>query len=67
MINKQMHATILMVTHDSFAASYCRRILFVKDGKVSQELIRGDKTRREFFSDIIDVITVLGGDSADVL
>lgn len=66
-INTQMNGTILMVTHDSFAASYCKRILFVKDGKVYQELIRGDKTRREFFSDIIDVITVLGGDSADVL
>ena len=40
-LNEQLHATILMVTHDAFTASYCKRILFIKDGKIFNELIRG--------------------------
>jgi putative ABC transport system ATP-binding protein len=67
MLNTTRDATILMVTHDSFAASYCKRILFIKDGKIFNELIKGDSTRREFFARIIEVVTLLGGDSADVL
>ncbi len=66
MLNRELNATILMVTHDSFAASYCKRILFIKDGKIFNELIRGDDTRKEFFRRIIEVVTLLGGDS-DVL
>ncbi|NTU89354.1 MAG: ABC transporter ATP-binding protein [Actinobacteria bacterium] len=66
-LNTQRHATILMVTHDSYAASYCSRILFIKDGKLFNEIIKGDKTRKEFFTDIVAVISFLGGDSADVL
>jgi len=66
-LNRNLGATILMVTHDAFTASYCQRILFIKDGKLFNELIRGEDTRKEFFSKIIDVVTLLGGDAANVL
>lgn len=61
-LNKEISATILMVTHDSFAASYCRRILFIKDGKLFNELIRGNETRKQFFDRIMEVVSVLGGE-----
>lgn len=60
-LNKDMHATILMVTHDAFSASYCDRIIFIKDGKIFTELIKGNKSRSAFFNEIIDVLTLLGG------
>lgn len=66
-LNADLKTTILMVTHDAFTASYCSRILFIKDGKIFNELIRGDDSRREFFDKIIDVVTVLGGDLNDAL
>ena len=66
-LNRELQATILMVTHDAFTASYCRRILFIKDGKPFTELLRGDQGRKEFFTKIIEVVTILGGDSGDVL
>lgn len=66
-LNRNLGATILMVTHDAFTASYCQRILFIKDGKLFNELVRGEDTRKEFFSKIIDVVTLLGGDAANVL
>lgn len=66
-LNKDLGATILMVTHDAFTASYCHRILFIKDGKLFNELIRGNDSRKEFFGKIIDVVTLLGGDAANVL
>lgn len=66
-LNKNMNATILMVTHDAFTASYCSRILFIKDGRLFNELIRGESPRKEFFNRIIDVVTLLGGDAANVL
>ncbi len=65
-LNVYMEATILMVTHDAFTASYCSRILFIKDGKLFNELIRGNDTRKEFFDKIIDVVTLLGGDNSNV-
>lgn len=64
-INEENSATILMVTHDAFSASYARRILFLKDGKLFNELYRGEKLRREFYHEILDVLSVLGGDSGD--
>lgn len=64
-INEENSATILMVTHDAFSASYARRILFLKDGKLFHELYRGEKLRREFYHEILDVLSVLGGDSGD--
>jgi putative ABC transport system ATP-binding protein len=65
-LNKELEATILMVTHDAFTASYARRILFIKDGKIFNELVRGEDSRKEFFNKIIDIVTLLGGDSKDV-
>ena len=65
-LNKDFKATILMVTHDSFTASYCDRILFIKDGKIFTELVRGNNTRKQFFDQILDVVALLGGDVRDV-
>ena len=65
-LNKDFIATILMVTHDSFTASYCDRILFIKDGKIFTELVRGNNTRKQFFNQILDVVALLGGDVRDV-
>lgn len=65
-LNGGLKATILMVTHDAFTASYAHRILFIKDGKIFNELIRGGDSRKEFFNRIIEVITLLGGDSNSV-
>ncbi|WP_294405161.1 ABC transporter ATP-binding protein [uncultured Clostridium sp.] len=65
-LNTEMEATILMVTHDAFTASYAHRILFIKDGKIFNELVRGEDSRKDFFNKIIDVVTILGGDSKDV-
>ena len=61
-LNEEMNATILMVTHDAFTASYCKRILFIKDGKLFNELIRGTESRKDFFDHIMEVIALLGGD-----
>ncbi len=60
-------ATLLMVTHDAFTASYARRVIFIKDGKIFKELNRGKCSRKEFFDKIIDVVTLLGGDMNDAL
>lgn len=65
-LNKELNATILMVTHDAFTASYTHRILFIKDGKIFTELVRGNDTRKEFFNRIIEVISLLGGDDNNV-
>ena len=65
-LNKDFKATILMVTHDSFTASYCDRILFIKDVKIFTELVRGNNTRKQFFNQILDVVALLGGDVRDV-
>lgn len=66
-LNKELKATILMVTHDAFTSSYSSRVIFIKDGKIFHELIRGNDTRKEFFDKIIDVVTLLGGDLNDAL
>ncbi len=66
-LNQELAATILMVTHDAFTASYASRVIFIKDGKIFSELHKGDSTRKEFFDKIIDVVTVLGGDLNDAL
>ena len=65
-LNKDLDATILMATHDAFTASYAHRILFIKDGKIFNELVRGEDSRKEFFNKIIEIVTLLGGDSKDV-
>lgn len=66
-LNNDLNTTILMVTHDAFTASYAHRILFIKDGKIFNELIRGKDSRKDFFNKIIEVITLLGGDDNNVL
>lgn len=66
-LNKELLSTILMVTHDAFTASYANRVIFIKDGKIFSELSKGDKNRKEFFNDIIEVVTLLGGDLNDAL
>lgn len=65
-LNEEFESTILMVTHDAFTASYASRILFIKDGKIFNEIIRGKDSRKEFFNKIIEVVTLLGGDTTDV-
>ncbi len=66
-LNQKMNATILMVTHDAFTASYANRILFIKDGKIFNEIVKGNDTRKQFFEKIIEVQTLLGGDLNDVI
>lgn len=66
-LNEQNAATILMVTHDSFTASYASRVIFIKDGKLFHEIHRGGEGRKVFFDKIIDVVTLLGGDVSDAL
>ena len=66
-LNAQRQATILMVTHDAFTASYCHRILFLRDGRQFSELVRGQDSRKQFFGRIIEVVTLLGGACDDVL
>ena len=61
-MNEAMQATILMVNHDAFSASYAKRVLFMKDGKLFHELRKGNSNRKEFFNEIIHVISLLGGD-----
>lgn len=65
-MNKKMKATILMVTHDSLSASYCSKILFLKDGKIFNKIERGEKERKQFYNEILDVLALLGGDTRDV-
>lgn len=65
-INEQLGATILMVTHDAFSASYAGRILFLRDGRIFTEILKGGNSRKEFFEKILDVITMLGGGQSDV-
>ncbi|MBQ3856571.1 MAG: ABC transporter ATP-binding protein [Ruminococcus sp.] len=66
-LNTEHSATIMMVTHDSFTASYASRVIFIKDGKIFNEISRGDDSRKQFFDKIIDVVTLLGGDVNDAL
>ncbi|MCY6960670.1 MULTISPECIES: ABC transporter ATP-binding protein [Clostridium] len=65
-LNENNKATIMMVTHDAFAASYCKRILFIKDGELFTELVRGN-SRKEFFQKILDVLKTLGGGNNDLI
>ena len=64
-LNIKNMATILMVTHDAFTASYASRVIFIKDGRIFNELLREGRNRKEFFDDIMDVVTMLGGELND--
>ena len=61
-LNEQLQTTILIVTHDAFSASYASRVIFIKDGQIFNELRRGNQERKQFFDQIIDVVTLLGGE-----
>ena len=62
-LNETYETTIMMVTHDAFAASFCRRILFIKDGQLSKEIIRGNQSRQQFFQTILNELATIGGDT----
>ena len=66
-LNEQDKATIFMVTHDAFAASYCKRVLFIKDGNIFTELVKGNTSRKDFFKKILDVLNMLGGSESDII
>ena len=66
-LNERLSATILMVTHDAFTASYANRILFLQDGAIFTETLKGNDSRRTFFNKILDVLTMMGGGVNDVL
>lgn len=61
-LHEDLETTVFMVTHDAFCASYAERILFLKDGKIFNELVKGEKTRGVFYHEILDVLSLLGGD-----
>ena len=66
-MNHDYQATVLMVTHDSFAASYTHRVLFIRDGRIFTELRRGSSKRQEFFERIMEVVAMMGGEGSDAL
>lgn len=66
-LNKDLSATILMVTHDAFTASYAGRVVFIKDGRIFDQIEKGDMSRKQFFDKIIDIVTLLGGDMGNVI
>lgn len=65
-LNESRNSTILMVTHDGYTASFCSRIIFIKDGKIFNELIKGEDSRTQFFNRIMDVVSLLGGELNDL-
>lgn len=65
-INIELGSTILMVTHDAFSASYANRILFLRDGEIFMEILKGNDSRRAFFEKILDVLTMIGGSANNV-
>ena len=65
-INEQLGATILMVTHDAFSASYANRILFLRDGVIFTEILKGQDSRKVFFEKVLDVLTMMGEGQTDV-
>jgi len=66
-LSEKEQATILLVTHDAYAASYCERILFIKDGKLFTELVKGKESRKEYFDKVLDVLSMLGGGANDII
>ena len=66
-LNQELAATILMVTHDTFTASYASRVIFIKDGKIFHELYKGNDTRKTFFNKIINIVSLMGGEVEDAL
>ena len=67
LMNQEYETTILMVTHDAFAASYCDRVLFMKDGRLFTEIVKGDKDRKWFFDQLLTTLSSLGGGRYDII
>lgn len=65
-MNEKLNTTFIMVTHDALSASYAKRVIFLKDGKIYIELQKGEKGRRQFFNEILDVVALLGGEQKRV-
>ena len=65
-MNEKLKATILMVTHDPFFSIYCNKILFLKDGKIFNKIEKGERTQKEFYNNILDILSLLGGNFRDV-
>ncbi|HJC25361.1 MAG TPA: ABC transporter ATP-binding protein [Candidatus Eisenbergiella merdavium] len=61
-LNRELHATILMVTHDAFCASFAQRILFLKDGRIFNEIRKGTRPQEDFYQEILRVLSQMGGD-----
>ena len=66
-LNENNNSTIMLVTHDAYAASFCRRIIFIKDGTLSTEIYRRGQSRKAFFQEIMDVLATIGGEVDDVI
>lgn len=66
-LNESNQSTIMMVTHDAYAASYCKRVIFIKDGELYTELHKQNQTRKEFFQKILEVLASLGGEHHDAV
>lgn len=66
-MNQEYATTILLVTHDAFAASYCDRVLFMKDGRLFTEIVKGDKDRKWFFDQLVTTLSSLGGGRYDII
>ena len=64
-LNEYDQSTILMVTHDAFAASYCKRVIFIKDGELFKEVHKGELTRKQFFGRVLDVMSAISGGAVD--
>ncbi len=66
-LNQTIYSTLLVVTHDAFTASYATRVIFIKDGRIFNEIYKGSDSRKEFFDNIINIVTLLGGDLNDAV
>jgi putative ABC transport system ATP-binding protein len=64
-INQKVNTTMMLVTHDPQAASYCNRVVFIRDGKLYSEIHKGSN-RQAFFQKIIDTLSLMGGDAHDL-
>lgn len=65
-MNTELGVSIMLVTHDAYVASHCKRVIFIKDGQIFNTLEKGTQTRKQFFERIIEVISILGGNIHDV-
>jgi putative ABC transport system ATP-binding protein len=62
LLNETFRTTVLMITHDPYAASYCQRVIFLRDGRIVNEMFKGEQTEKEFFDRILTIQSALGSD-----